>query len=71
MVLNGYHDSEGDRWRVLLERFELSSEPMLRDVKTLTQKAPTSVSWRCTRCVVVCEKSEVSSVEEGHDVTCH
>ena len=37
---------------------------------TLTQKAPTSVSWRCTRCVVVCEKSEVASVKGGHDVTC-
>ena len=56
---------------MLLEKFELSSEPMLRDVKTLTQKAPTSVSWRCTRCVVECEKSEVASAEEGHDVTCH
>ena len=29
---------------MLLEKLELSSEPMLRDVKTLTQKAPTSVS---------------------------
>ena len=65
------HDSEGDRWRVLLEKVELSSEPMLRDVQTLTQKAPTSVSWPCTRCVVVCENSEVTSVEEGHDVTRH
>ena len=37
--------------------------------RTLTQKAPTSLSWRCTRCVVVCEKSEVASVEEGHDVS--
>ena len=56
---------------MLLEKFELSSEPMLRAVTTLTQKAPTSVSYRCTRCVVVCEKSEVTSVEEGHDGTCH
>ena len=56
---------------MLLEKFELRSEPTLRDVKTLTQKAPTSVSWRCTRCVMVCEKSEVASVEGGHDVTCH
>ena len=56
---------------MLLEKFELSSDQMLRYVKTLTWKAPTSVSWRCTRCVVVCEKSEVDSVEEGHDVTCH
>ena len=56
---------------MLLEKLELSSEPMLRDVKTLTQKAPTSVSWRGTRCVVVCVKSEVASVEGGHDVTCH
>ena len=52
---------------MLFERFELSSEPTLRHVKTLTQRAPTSVSWRCTRCVVVCEKSEIASVEEGHD----
>ena len=44
---------------MLLEKFELSSEPIFRDVKTVTQKTPTSVSWRCTRCVVVCEKSEV------------
>ena len=44
---------------------------MVRYVKTLTQKALTSVSWRCTRCVDVCEKSEVASVEGGHDVTCH
>ena len=56
---------------MLLEKFELGSEPMLRDVKTLTQKAPTSVSWRCTRCVVVCEKSESTSEEGGNDVTCH
>ena len=56
---------------LLLEKLELSSEPMLRDVKTLTQKAPTSVSKRCISCVVVCEKSEVTSVEEGHDVTRH
>ena len=56
---------------MLLEKPELSSEPMLRDVKRLTQEAPTSVSWRCTRRVVGCEKSEVASVEEGHDVTCH
>ena len=56
---------------MLLEKLELSSEPMLRDVKTLTQKAPTSVSWRGTRCVVVCVKSEVASVKGGHDVTCH
>ena len=55
---------------MLLEKFELSSEPMLRDVKTLTQKAPTSVSWRCTRRVVVFEKSEVASVKGGHDETC-
>ena len=55
---------------MLLEKFELSLEPMLKDVKTLTQKARTSVSWRCTRCVAVCEKSEVTSVEEGLDV-CH
>ena len=45
---------------MLLEKFEL----MLRDVKTLMQKAPTSVL--CTRCVVVCDKSEVTSMEEGH-----
>ena len=56
---------------MLLEKFELSSEPMLRNVKTLTQRAPTSVSRLRTRCVVVCEKSEVASVEGGHDVTCH
>ena len=56
---------------MLLEKFELSSEPMLRDVKTLTQKAPTNVSWRCTRCVVVCERSEDTFLEGGHDVTCH
>ena len=55
----------------MLEKFELSSESMLRDVKALTEKAPTTVSWRCTRCGVVCEKCEVASVEEGHDVTCH
>ena len=54
---------EGDGWRVLLEKFERNSEPVLRDVKILTQKAPTSVSWRGTRCVVVCEKSDVASVE--------
>ena len=54
---------------MLLEKLELSSEPMLRDVKTLTQEAPTSVSWRGTRCVVVCVKSEVASVEGGHDVS--
>ena len=35
--------------RVLLEKFDLSSEPMLRDVKTLTQKAPTSVSLHTMR----------------------
>ena len=55
---------------MLLEKFELSPESMLKDVKTLTQRAPTSVSWRCTRCVVVCEKSEVTSVEEEHDEAC-
>ena len=54
---------------MLLEKFELSSELMLRDVKTLTQMAPTSVSWLCTRCVVVCDKSEVTSLEDGHDVS--
>ena len=48
---------------MLLEKFERSPEPMLRGVKILTQKAPTSVSWRGTRCVVVCEKSDVASVE--------
>ena len=56
---------------MLLDKFELSSKPMLRDEETLTHKAPTSVSRRCTRCVVVCEKSEVTSVEKGHYVTCH
>ena len=45
---------------------------MLRGEETPTQRAPTSVSWSCTRIFVVCEKSEVTSVEEeGHDVTCH
>ena len=44
---------------------------MLKGEETPTQRAPTSVSWCCTRIVVVCEKSEVTSVEEGHDVTCH
>ena len=69
---------------MLLEKFELSFEPMLPDVRTLEQQALTrhaqgaassrrsaSMSWRCTRCVVVCEKSVVASVEEGHVVTCH
>ena len=31
-------------------------------------KAPVSVSWRCARCVAVCEMREVTSMEEGHDV---
>ena len=44
---------------------ELSSGPMLTDAEG------TSVSCRCTRCVVVCEKSEVTSVEGGHDLTRH
>ena len=69
---------------MLLEKVELNPEPILKDVKTLEQKALTrhaqavtssrrsaSMSWRCTRCVVVCEKSEVTSAEGGHDVTCH
>ena len=35
---------------------------------TMELKAPISVSWRCARCVAVCETREVTSVEEGHDV---
>ena len=56
---------------MLLEKNELSSEPMLRDVKTLTRKAPTNVSRRCTRCAVLWQKSKVTFVEEEHDVTFH
>ena len=46
----------------MFEEFELSSEPMLRDVKTLTQKAPTSVRW-CAR--------RVKLPPWRKDVTCH
>ena len=31
-------------------------------------EAPMSVSWRCARCVAVCEMREVTSVAEGRDV---
>ena len=41
---------------ILNETGGVSSESMLRGVKTVTQKAPTSVTWRCTRCIVLREE---------------
>ena len=44
-------------WRVWLENFELSSEPMLKDVKTLTQKYPKDLSFFHNRCICVSVRS--------------
>ena len=57
--------------RQMLLRHGVQLEDVFPRPCRVEQKAPTSVSWRGTRCVVVCEKSEVTSVEEGHDVTRH
>ena len=46
-----------------LRKIERSPGPMLKEVESLTHKARTSVSRRCARRVVVCEKSEVTAVE--------
>ena len=60
----GNFDPEGDRWRVLLEKFELSSEPMLKrredsDAGGTDERVLALHTMCCGLRVVVCEKRRV------------